>query len=196
MTALMKTNLRNINTVCFTGHRPAKLGGYDPNPTSDWVKQALRNAIQRAVRKGVKSFISGGSLGVDQWAAEIVIEIKVDQTFHNDTWDDPIKLIIAQPFPGQSSKWPSESRRHYDKLLQKADKVIELYNGEYASWKMQKRNEWMVDNSEAMIAVWDGSPGGTKSCLDYALKQKKKRPILIIDPVKQSQKWFLDGKIE
>ena len=129
-----------INTVCFIGHRPAKLGGYEKNPTSDWVKQTLRNAIKRAVRKGVKSFISGGSLGVDQWAAEIVVEIKKEQKRHYETWDNPVKLIIVQPFPGHSSKWPQESRRHYDKLLQGADKVIELDTGEYAPWKMQKRN--------------------------------------------------------
>ena len=32
-------------TICFTGHRPDRLGGYAPNPTQFWVKEALKAAI-------------------------------------------------------------------------------------------------------------------------------------------------------
>ncbi|PAD70641.1 hypothetical protein CHH83_02225 [Bacillus sp. 7586-K] len=38
---------------------------------------------------------------------------------------------------------------------------------------MQKRNEWMVDNSDYVIAVWDGTKGGTGNCVKYAQKQNK-----------------------
>lgn len=38
----------------------------------------------------------------------------------------------------------------------------------------------MVDNSDAVIAVWDGTAGGTKNCFDYATKIGKK--IIRIDP--------------
>jgi len=38
---------------------------------------------------------------------------------------------------------------------------------------MQKRNQFMVDNSRVIIAYWDGSKGGTKNCLDYALLKNK-----------------------
>jgi uncharacterized phage-like protein YoqJ len=56
---------------------------------------------------------------------------------------------------------------------------------------MQARNEWMVDNSNAMIAVWDGSPGGTANTVKYA--QAKERPVLVIDPVKREEKWILNN---
>ena len=32
----------------------------------------------------------------------------------------------------------------------------------------QKRNEWMVDRSSLVIAVWNGQPSGTKNTIDYA----------------------------
>jgi uncharacterized phage-like protein YoqJ len=54
---------------------------------------------------------------------------------------------------------------------------------------MQKRNEWMVDHADAVIAVWDGSPSGTANCIGYA--RKKRRPILVIDPVEEVEKWIL-----
>ena len=44
---------------------------------------------------------------------------------------------------------------------------------------MQKRNKYMVDNSQYVIAVWDGSKSGTFNTLKYA--RKLKRNIMVID---------------
>ncbi len=38
----------------------------------------------------------------------------------------------------------------------------------------------MVDNSDIVIAVFDGTPGGTKNCYDYATDAKKR--IIRINP--------------
>jgi len=38
----------------------------------------------------------------------------------------------------------------------------------------------MVDHSDVLMAMWDGSSGGTKNCYKYA-KDKNKR-IIRIDP--------------
>lgn len=76
----------------------------------------------------------------------------------------------------------------YDKILQKAYKIIAVNDDPYAPWKMQARNEWMIDNSNAVIAVWDGSPGGTANNIKYA--EAKERPVLVIDPVKREEKWI------
>jgi len=45
---------------------------------------------------------------------------------------------------------------------------------------MQKRNEYMVDNADIVIAVWDGTKGGTCNCVRYAKKLGK--DIVIINP--------------
>ena len=37
----------------------------------------------------------------------------------------------------------------------------------------------MIDNSDILIAVFDGSKSGTKNCIDYAKKHNKE--IIIID---------------
>ena len=38
----------------------------------------------------------------------------------------------------------------------------------------------MVDNADKVIAVWDGSKGGTYNCVKYAEKQNKE--IIVINP--------------
>ena len=50
---------------------------------------------------------------------------------------------------------------------------------EYTRGCMQKRNKYMVDNSQYVIAVWDGSKSGTFNTLKYA--RKLKRNIMVID---------------
>jgi uncharacterized phage-like protein YoqJ len=53
--------------------------------------------------------------------------------------------------------------------------------GEYAAWKMQKRNEWMVDRCTALIAVYNSDQtGGTRNCVEYA--KKVGRRIVTINP--------------
>jgi uncharacterized phage-like protein YoqJ len=148
--------MTKINSICFSGHRPNRLGGFDVNnPVALWVRDRLRGAIERAVARGIVTFVSGGALGVDQWAADIVIELRREQEKRSPIGHRTIELIIARPFPSQPKRWPTEARRHYEKILQQADRIVETSNDPYAARKIQKRNEWMVDNTDAVIAVWD-----------------------------------------
>lgn len=52
----------------------------------------------------------------------------------------------------------------------------------YTANCMMKRNRYMVDHSDAVIAVWNGSKSGTGNTVRYAMSSGKK--VLIIDPNK------------
>ena len=179
-------------TVCFTGHRPNKLGGYDWNNNQNAI---IRNRIRSAILKLIDSnpdekefrFISGMAIGVDQFAMHEVLEIK-------NGMPDSINIITecAIPFKNQASKWFSkDDTNRYEYQLSVADRLIYVdtldkykikgYNEDtYHPAKLQKRNEYMVDSSEVIIAVWDGTAGGTKNCVDYAKKNGKE--IIFISP--------------
>jgi uncharacterized phage-like protein YoqJ len=152
--------------VCFTGHRPDKLMGYKiPNPMYNWIKNQLTNTLKKIKPT---SAISGMALGVDTWAVEVCIDLN-------------IPYVSAIPFKGQENYWPEHSRKYYNELLMKASKIHIVNTGGFAGWKMQNRNEWMVDNSDLLIAVFNGSDGGTKNCYDYAVKKNKE--IIRINPL-------------
>lgn len=91
-----------------------------------------------------------------------------------------IPFVAAVPFERQDSAWPRESQETYQRLLFMAYRVFVISSGRYAPWKMQKRNEWIVDNSEVMLACWDGSESGTANCVHYA--ERRQKPIVWIDP--------------
>jgi uncharacterized phage-like protein YoqJ len=72
-------------------------------------------------------------------------------------------------------QWPLESQQAYATLLNKAARV-HIVDPESpkthweAAQKLHNRNHWMVDNSDEVIAAWDGSNGGTEKCVKYAEK--------------------------
>ena len=75
---------------CFTGHRPDKMQGMEQQ-----IKTLLKTEIKKCIDEGILTFISGMAMGVDIWAAQIVLEEKKN--------NDDIKLICASPYPGSSS---------------------------------------------------------------------------------------------
>lgn len=158
--------------ISFSGHRPDKLPnketGYKiPNPTYDFVVKSLREVL---LKLKPEIAISGMALGVDSWAAEICLELG-------------IPFIAAIPFIGQEKVWPQSSKDQYNFLLSKASEKVIVNPGGYAAWKMQARNQWMSDQADQIIAVWDGSDGGTGNCVKYVKKINK--PLIIIDPIKK-----------
>lgn len=147
----------------FTGHRPNKIGGYNNSVNK-------RNALFEALNKihfQEPLFLSGMALGVDQWVAEYAISSN-------------IPFVACIPFEGQESRWPTESRVHYHFLLNHAKHRVYVCSRGYAAWKMQKRNEYMVDHCDILIAVWDGTDGGTANCYRYA--EKLGKSIIRINP--------------
>ncbi len=154
--------------VAFTGHRPDKLGGYGKvNLLRDQIMYLIADQLDVWKRADPKiRGITGMALGVDQWAALCCTRVGF------------IPYVAAIPFAGQESQWPLESQELYRQLLSHAEQVVTVSSGGYAASKMQRRNEWMVDHCDQLLAVWDGSPGGTANCIGYALAKKK--PITYI----------------
>lgn len=154
--------------VAFTGHRPDKLGGYKlPNPTYLYVCRQIEKTLKELQPEKV---ISGMALGVDQWAANIAHKLG-------------IPFIAAVPFKGQESMWPAASQSIYNNLIKRAGEVVYVCPGSYSAAKMQTRNEWMVDRCDKLIAIWDGTSGGTGNCVAYA--QQIGKSIIRINPKDQ-----------
>jgi uncharacterized phage-like protein YoqJ len=159
--------------IGITGHRPQKLN-------SEWnydgpVTAALAGKFQFAFEtRKPDAVISGMAQGTDQIAADIALGMG-------------IPVIAAIPFKTQSSTWSKKAKERYETLLNaplttvvNVDEVLGKEHVHYAT-KMQLRNEWIVDNCDGLIAVWNKQKdGGTYHCLCYA--RKRRRPTWLIDP--------------
>lgn len=147
--------------LAATGHRPNKLGNeYCMNGSySKYIKDSMRKIIDDVKPN---KLISGLALGVDTIWALLALELEMP-------------LIAAIPFVGQEKRWPKHSQDLYNFILLNpmVEKTI-VSDGGYESWKMQRRNEWMVDHCDGLVAVWDDSShSGTGNCVRYAKKMNK-----------------------
>lgn len=145
-----------MTVIAGTGHRPEKLGGH-----SDRVHGRLVDLARAALLHYRPSkVISGMALGWDTALAEAALELG-------------IPLVAAVPFAGQELRWPATSQKRYRDILGRAEEVVIVSPGSYAVWKMQTRNEWMVDHCDKLLTLWDGSEGGTGNCVAYARRVQR-----------------------
>ncbi len=160
----MTENEKRLHRCCFTGHRPEKL-----KQSEDEVTAWLEAEIRRAIDDGFVTFISGMARGVDIWAAEIVLRLKEE--------GKPIHLICASPFEGFECSWEPDWKHRYSEVMQKAD-FVKFICKSYSRACFQIRNEWMVDHSSRVIAVFNEESGGTKNTVHYA--EKHSTPVVYL----------------
>lgn len=139
-----------------TGHRPDKLGGY----SKDVEERLYRLAYSYLKETKPSRVITGMALGWDMAVAEACIVLGIPFT-------------AAIPFEGQETKWPLASQERYHFLLSYAAEQIIVCDGFYEAWKLLKRDEWMVDQGDKVIALWNGSKGGTGHTVKYAQTKGK-----------------------
>jgi len=169
--------MQTVKYIGFTGHRE-----YD---NQEWVASELAASIARAQAAGAGWFASGGAAGSDELFLRLALKSRGEDAV---PWydDGGVAVCAFIPFPDFRSGWSS------GQLAQMVDMIVTVNDGEYAVWKMHARNHTIVDNSDVMLAVYDGrKSGGTFECLRYA--RRNDVPIYWINPSTKSARWITGG---
>lgn len=154
--------------VGITGHQrlkePVRWG---------WVKQELDRLL---------TSLTPPLVGITSLAAG------ADQLFANAILQHGGSLEIVIPFAGYESTFSAEpDRQQYFRLLQHALKqeILEKAGSDEEAYLASGKR--MVDQSELLIAVWDGMPatglGGTGDVVNYAVQQRKR--TIHLNPISQ-----------
>lgn len=143
--------------LAVTGHRPDKLGGY----SKDVFAKLVSFAAQKLELLSPEKVFTGMALGWDQAVAVACVDLG-------------LPFVACAPCDNQERPWRQESKNLHRNLLRLASEVVVVSPGNYASWKMQARNVYMVDRCDTVLALWDGSDGGTANCVRYAESVGKK----------------------
>ena len=76
-------------------------------------------------------------------------------------------------------RWPAALRERYFSIAERCDKETMLQR-QYTRDCMKKRNQYMVDCADVVLAVWNGEPSGTGQTVWYA--KEKGKLVWRIDP--------------
>ncbi|MBQ5840812.1 MAG: DUF1273 family protein [Clostridia bacterium] len=169
-----------MQSCCFTGYRPHRFSFSPDGLRPEQVRAALGKQIELLYARGCRTFVTGMCVGVDMWAAAEVVALR---RRHED-----VRLVAAVPFEGQEERWPAASKAEYQRLLSACDEVQVLFEcpatAEAASDCYRRRNRWMVDHTDAVLAVYDMEMAdfrsGTAATVRYA--RRMLRPIRYIHP--------------
>ena len=155
---------------CFSGHRPARLpwGDDELDPRCLALKASLKGEVERAYHQGCRHFLCGMAQGCDLYFCEAVLALR-------ERCPD-VTLEAAIPCPTQADSWPTAQRERYGRLVAACDYET-MVSAVYSSSCMLRRDRYMVDHASLLIAAFDGSSGGTRYTVEYALN----RGLSIVD---------------
>lgn len=145
---------KKIKSCAFSGHRI--LG-------EDFDEKKLENEVRVLAESGTETFYCGMAEGFDLRAAECVLRLKKEY---------PLKLIACIPCAGQEKYFKEEEKKKYYEILEQCDLKTVLAES-YYKWCMVKRNDYMEERSNALIAYCRKETGGTAYTVRRFLKKKK-----------------------
>ena len=138
------------------------IGHSDTNISNDLLSSAKTTIVNIIENEGIQEFYCGGYGNFDKCMSLILRELK---NIYN------LKMYYITPYNNAMC----ENKLTHIKSLELYDDIIypELENIPY-KYCILKRNEWMIDQSDIIIAYVKYSYGGASKSLHYAMKKKKK----------------------
>jgi uncharacterized phage-like protein YoqJ len=151
------------------GHSPQrfKFKYNEEAPQCKKLVSAITEEIKRLYAIGVRFFYVGCAVGVDTWAAEIVLDLKKQSEFVD------VELFCAIPFSNHAINFTGRQlKRHNDILRQCTFK--EVINRHYSPVAYKRLNYFMIDRSQHLVAIYDQNKGersGLVQAVNYAIKK-------------------------
>lgn len=166
--------MNRIESCAFTGHRPRSFSfGYDEElPDFQNLILKIKNCIIQVCNSGCRTFYCGMAEGVDLWCGELILEMR-------DRFDPPLQICAVVPFLEQPGNMSKKNQERYRRIMEHSKERF-LVSRKFTKSCYQKRNCFLVDSCDAVIAVFDESNAhsGTGQTVRYA-KKKGKRVFLI-----------------
>ncbi|MEO6987713.1 MAG: SLOG family protein [Aquihabitans sp.] len=134
--------------LVVVGHGPDELGGWDPNPTSDKVRDHLAELFSGyAAMQPELTVVTGARPGAEMLAAEAAIRADVP-------------YVVVLPFSDPDRNLNATSRARFADLVDRATSVVQLEKKSPADKDafvkaMRRRDVWLANAADQAVLVWD-----------------------------------------
>ncbi|MGB9825037.1 MAG: SLOG family protein [Desulfofundulus sp.] len=178
-----------IRTVMGTGHRPQYLpggwGGYIA-AGSELIQKLTAHIVSMHKEYGLERVITGMAQGWDTLLGIAAVRARRHV---------PVQLVAAVPCVGQESRWSPGARELYRRLLDEADQVYYVFPGRYEQNRgcMHERDEYMVRNSDAVLAYYLNLPYGLHSAAEMRIPARDKGGTVYT--LRFARKWAIENDL-
>ena len=89
-----------MTSCAISGHRPTrfKFGYKETHTGCKRLKRVMREQFDLLYQQGVREFYVGGALGVDMWAAEILLRMKEQSAYASPLSFAPFCRIVSSKY--------------------------------------------------------------------------------------------------
>ncbi|WP_018658765.1 SLOG family protein [Allofustis seminis] len=121
-----------------------------------YLKAYLKNELKRLIEEGWGWFICSGQLGVEQWSAEVVNDLKMEYPH--------IKLAIFLPYMDFGHNWNEDHQQKLQLLLHQADYVNYTSKHPYTSpTQLSANQQFLIHHTDGLLFIYDEEyPGKAK----------------------------------
>ena len=158
-----------LKRLVVTGYKPHELGIFDDkHPGVRFIKKALEKRLVALLDEGLEWVIISGQLGIETWAAEVVIDLKKEYT--------DLKYAVITPFTDQEKNWNDMKKEKYHTIVAKADYHTSLTKRPYeAPWQFIEKDKFFMRNSDGILIVYDEENDGSPKFVKKAAEKYAER---------------------
>jgi uncharacterized phage-like protein YoqJ len=153
-----------MTVIVITGYKSSELGIYKAtDPAVDYIKAIIQQELLSMI-DGETWVLVSGQLGVELWAAEMVIELRKSIP--------ELRLGIFPPFKEQEKNWNETNQALYQGIVDQANFFKEVSDQPYTSPdQFRKRDLFFIQKSHGAIILYDQEKEGTSKYFWALAKQ-------------------------
>ncbi|MCU9613403.1 DUF1273 domain-containing protein [Caldibacillus lycopersici] len=152
-----------VKRLVITGYKQHELGIFDnKHPGIAIIKKAIERELLKQIDEGLEWIILSGQLGVETWAAEVIMDMQMEYP--------QLKYAIITPFLDQEKNWNEAKQETYEEILMNADFHTSLTKRPYEGpWQFIEKNKFFLRNSDGLLLIYDDeNPGSPKYLKELA----------------------------
>lgn len=167
-----------MSRLWVTGYRSYEFGIFSKSDQKlDVIKYALKQSLITHLANGTDWLITGGQLGVEQWTAQVGLELKPQYP--------QLKIAMMLPFAQFGQQWNEDNQASLSALVQQVDFSDQVSDSDYHSPQQLKNYQaFMLSHTDEALLVYDPEHQGKTEYDLTAIKvfqEQHPYPMTMID---------------
>ncbi|EOT44434.1 SLOG family protein [Enterococcus columbae] len=167
--------MENQKIITITGYRSFELGIFQAkDPKLSLLYKFIKQSLIELLENGLEWVVIGGNLGIELWAAEMVLELK--QSGYT------INLAVILPFKEFGSQWNESNQSLLTSVLSKADYVNYVSQKPYEHpSQFANHTQFLAQYTDLLWAIYDEDyPGKAQFIIKEFTKIRGRKQVYLV----------------
>ncbi|EOT47589.1 MULTISPECIES: DUF1273 domain-containing protein [Enterococcus] len=140
--------MQTSQTILISGYRNYEIGVFqEKDPKIAVIKKSLKSSCIQLIEEGATWFLISGALGVEVWAAEVILELKQEYE---------VSLGVISAYTEFYAKWNEKNQQVIQTILEQADFVDAVSRKPYESpQQLKNHTQFLLTHTNGCLLLYD-----------------------------------------